>query len=379
MRLRPALPLAAVLATLAVSGHADDKFRYEHAQLTGVATAGGQTQITINRGLEDGVYVGSTGMVYDGAKTKSNEENVPFLQDPQGAAFSFRVSVAGPRESTAVITKGSGDALLRANTHLVLRAVPYREGCGEVAKVDGYGVDKCVVERIRRWDAVIDKAAKDHSVDANLLRGIIASETEGKTNEVSGSGYKGITQSNRAFLNLEAELSIAAGAENVQAKEKSLRAKLKGVGSDYDALSPDERAEALLAAYNAGQVTVVKAFGYAQKGGGKWSDFANYGRALLFTGAYSAKAAAGSCGVKDKPDVVKQAETARLQYECLTEADKDDDNDKGGCKKTDVTFDEARALGAPELMLCAVKFKADRGVPYRARIKAYRKYFAGGK
>lgn len=335
-------------------------YTYLEAKIRRVEGSGATQKLILDVGKNQRVFEGSTGLIYVG-------QSKAFMADGE-EKIRFEVKKVGDAESEAVIFQGDADAKeLAENPRVVLRASKVVEACGPRGTVDGQRIDGCVVERIRKWDAVIERVAKEKDLDANLIRGVIAAESGGDEKEVSPSGYKGLMQSTRNEADLDGEKSIQSGASNLKDKEKALRIRLKGEGIDLDTLSADAKLDAILAAYNAGQVTVHYAIKYAAAAGdkNKWADVAPFTRAALNTGAYNSKAALHYCAAStskaDAPKLVADAEAARrkLVGKELTEAQ--------------------ASAEAPALTVCAARFKATFSPRYRVRINAYRHYFEQAK
>jgi len=357
------LGLSVALTTLstaqpreAAAQAASPTFRYLQARIVRVEGKGDAMRLILDAGRAAGVYEGSTGLVYLG-------QTANFLEDGD-EKIRFEVKKVGDRESEAVVFQGDADDDdFKANVRVVLRARPTAPRCSPNATVDGERIDGCVVDRIKKWDAIIDRVAAEKGVDKNLIRGVIAAESGGDEKEVSPSGYKGLMQSSRNAADLDGKTSIESGAQNIKDKEKALRIRLTGEGIDLDSLSADSKLDAILAAYNAGQVSVHHAVKYAAAGGDKnrWADVGPFTRAVLNTGAYNAKAAFSTCMPStpktDMARLVAEAEAGRraLVGKDLTEAQ--------------------AATKAPALTLCAAKFKATHSPRYRKRINAYRHYF----
>ena len=356
--------LTVALTTLSVYGpheasaqrEAPASFRYLQARIVRVEGKGDAMRLVLDAGRGAGVFEGSTGLVYVG-------QTGAFLED-DGEKIRFEVKKVGDRESEAIVFQGDADADdFKANPRIVLRAQPVAPRCSPNATVDGESIDGCVLDRIKKWDAIIDRVAAEKGVDKNLSRGVIAAESGADEKEVSPSGYKGLMQSSRNAADLDGTTSIESGSQNIKDKEKALRSRLTGEGINLDSLSPDAKLDAILAAYNAGQVTVHQAVKYAAAAGDKnrWADVGPFTRAALNTGAYSSKAALSTC----LPNAPK-AEAAKLVA------------DAEAARRSIVGKDLTEAQAAakvPALTVCAAKFKAIRSPRYRKRINAYRHYF----
>ncbi len=358
------LGLTVALATLSTYGpheaaaqrEAPSSFRYLQARIIRIEGKGDAIRLVLDAGRAAGVFEGSTGLVYVG-------QGAAFLEDGD-EKIRFEVKKVGERESEAIVFQGDADADdFKSNPRVVLRAQPVAPRCSASTTVDGERIDGCVLDRIKKWDAVIDRVAAEKGVDKNLVRGVIAAESGGDEKEVSPSGYKGLMQSSRNASDLDGKTSIESGSQNLKDKEKALRIRLTGEAIDLDSLTPDSKLDAILAAYNAGQVSVHYAVKYAAAAGDKnrWADVGPFTRAVLNTGAYNAKAAFSTClpnaPKADMAKLVAEAEAARRSIvgKDLTEAQ--------------------AAAKVPALTVCAAKFKATHSPRYRKRINAYRHYF----
>lgn len=340
----------------AAQSAAPTTFRYHQARILRVEGKGDAMRLVLDAGRAAGIYEGSTGMVYVG-------QSAAFLED-DGEKIRFEVKKVGDRESEAIVFQGDADADdFKANPRVVLRAQPTAPRCSPNATMDGERIDGCVLDRIKKWDAVIDKVAAEKGVDKNLVRGVIAAESGGDEKEVSPSGYKGLMQSSRDAADLDGKTSIESGSQNIKDKEKHLRIRLAGDKIDLDSLSADAKLDAILAAYNAGHVSVQYAVRYAAAAGDKnrWADVGPFTRAVLNTGAFNSKAAFSSC----LPNAPK-ADMARLVAEA--------EAGRRSIIGKDLTEAQA-ATKVPALTICAARFKATHSPRYRKRINAYRHYF----
>ncbi|OQP44819.1 hypothetical protein A4H97_10685 [Niastella yeongjuensis] len=151
------------------------------------------------------------------------------------------------------------------------------------------GVDPKVVANIRKYDEPINRLSKASGLDPNIVRGIIAAESGGNANAGAGkSGYKGLMQAERTPDQLTPAISLETGIKKYQNFKGYIKKGLDLLHIPFPALSEDAYAQMVLACYNAGHVTVIKAMQYASQAGepGNWLKPEYYQRALLFTGAY---------------------------------------------------------------------------------------------
>jgi hypothetical protein len=127
-------------------------------------------------------------------------------------------------------------------------------------------------------------------------------------------------------------------------------------------------------AYNAGPVTVAKALQYAAEAGRPegWREADYYKRALLFTGAYSTRQAAGTCLPKataaEREARIKEAEAVRKKHKFKTE----------WRKASDPPAWPTVGPTLPAFVQCAIDFKHRNSPRYSAKILAYRDHFRAG-
>lgn len=337
-------------------------FTYEEAEIQAVKSTPDGIVLSLNKGSVDRIFVGSTGLVYQGSSAN-------FLADEADEKVRFEVKTLSPNSAEALILQGDVDLDdLSSNPRVVLRAKRSNVSCSRLDRVDGIAIDSCVVEKVKKWDQVIARIAGAKGVSASLIKGVIAAESGGDEDEVSPTGYKGLMQASKKASDLKGENSIASGAQNLLDKERALRIRLKSSGLNLDTMSPDAKLDAILAAYNAGQVSVHRAIEYAGKDGklDQWAELLYFQRGVMMTGAYSAKTAfrwcLGSAPERDKTKLIAEAESKRRAL-----------IGKG------LTPEQALAAGFPALTICAAKYKARFGLPYRSKITAYRRYFENTK
>jgi hypothetical protein len=119
----------------------------------------------------------------------------------------------------------------------------------------------------------------------------------------------------------------------------------------------------IIASYNAGQVTVLKALEYAYKSGDwrKWLEAGNYQRALVFSRGYHTYPACSKNGTADE---IEEAKRKRIAYS----------NWRGKSKWQ--SFPDPPELSvldgtAPKIMMCWVKTKHKNTLPYITRFLKY--------
>ncbi|MGC1240493.1 MAG: murein L,D-transpeptidase catalytic domain-containing protein [Chryseosolibacter sp.] len=150
-------------------------------------------------------------------------------------------------------------------------------------------VDPGTVERIRKFDAVIERLSRENKFNPNIVRGIIAAESGGNARSGEGrTGYKGLMQADTGTEQFDPATSIRRGIEKFNAFKGYLKAGLSRLKISIDLPEDEAYAQMVLACYNAGHVTVVKAIQYAHQAGNwrHWLQPEFYQRALLFSGGY---------------------------------------------------------------------------------------------
>lgn len=239
-----------------------------------------------------------------------------------------------------------------------------------------------VVGRIDRHDIrnLIERAATAHGMDAHLIRGIIAAESGGNTDAGKGTnGYRGLMQCKQDDDQLNPATSIQCGVKKYKRFERNIKNFFIAHDVDWDRLPVERQIELVMASYNAGPFTLKQAASYAVKGGRsalEWERPEFFQRALLYTGAYSIRVAAKKCGVEKGEDgkrKIAEANGERLRFRNVRFKKH---SPAGEMLDPGPTIEEAHERGAPALMICALKFKAQNNSPYRKKILAYRKHFA---
>lgn len=153
----------------------------------------------------------------------------------------------------------------------------------------GSKTDPKTIERIRKFDDIIERVSREHKFNPDIVRGIIAAESGGNPRSGEGrTGYKGLMQADRGTDQFDPETSIRKGVEKFNQFKGYLKAGLARLKINYTPPDDEAYAQMVLACYNAGHVTVIKAIQYAhQAGNGRnWLQPEYYQRALLFSGGY---------------------------------------------------------------------------------------------
>jgi len=221
-------------------------------------------------------------------------------------------------------------------------------------------VEPRVVALIAQYDSIIDRVAAEHGMDGNIVRGIIAAESGGRSNAGRGRGYKGLMQAGTDASQYDPETSIRTGVGKFVQFRRTISRLLRGVGIDISAVDKDTMVRWVATSYNAGPGTVIRAVKYALAAGnaGNWMQAEHFQKALIFTGAYSIAQAASSClrGQQQQPgnaDLIATAGRERVNL-----------------RGREIPLAQARATISP-LLLCAIEFK-HRNIPrYVERILTY--------
>lgn len=262
-------------------------------------------------------------------------------------------------------------------------------------------VNAKVVARIEAHRDVIDRGAAATGVPANVIRGIIAAESAGneRTGE-GGSGYKGLMQSGREPEHLDPAVSVREGAKKYKEFTQSMRRFFREtLKQDFDALAADTRIRIVMAAYNAGPLTVKRAVRFARNAGDamRWLEPQHYLRALVSTGAYNPVPAVLEWGVRQGllAPADMAADLARLSGEPAEQVHRTYApsgtwnvkrlaaalrphlmKEKSGLKNDgSLTFAQAEGRGATKSLLCAVRFKQVHTDPYLSTVLRYKRFF----
>ena len=145
------------------------------------------------------------------------------------------------------------------------------------------GVSGIVLQRIARYDPIIDRVAAEEGVDPNIIRGIIAAETGGRADAQARSGYKGLMQAGRDERQFHPETSIRTGIQTFKKfRDKSLSPRLRALGINLKTVDRETMVRWVMVSYNAGPGTVLKAVEYARASGnvGAWMRPEHFQRAL---------------------------------------------------------------------------------------------------
>ena len=220
-------------------------------------------------------------------------------------------------------------------------------------------VEPRVVALIAQYDSIIDRVAAEHGMDGNIVRGIIAAESGGRSNAGRGRGYKGLMQAGTDASQYDPERSITTGVRKFVQFRRTISRLLRREGIDISTVDRETMVRWVATSYNAGPGTVIRAVKYALAAGnaGNWMQAEHFQRALIYTGAYSITQAASSClrGQQQQPGTAD-----------LITANRERVNLRG----REIPLAQARATISP-LLLCAIEFK-HRNIPrYVERILTY--------
>jgi uncharacterized protein YcbK (DUF882 family) len=147
-----------------------------------------------------------------------------------------------------------------------------------------------VLKKIKVYDSLIERIGNSKKIDPNIIRAIIAAESGGDPNKKSSANYKGLMQAARDDSQYNPEVSIETGTQKIKNfKERYLTPRLSAFGIDASKIENVVFLKLLLASYNAGHITVLKALQYAneESNWSKWLEPEYYKRALLFSGGYA--------------------------------------------------------------------------------------------
>jgi len=226
------------------------------------------------------------------------------------------------------------------------------------------GVSGIVLQRIARYDPIIDRVAAEEGVDPNIIRGIIAAETGGRADAQARSGYKGLMQAGRDERQFHPETSIRTGIQTFKKfRDKSLSPRLRALGINLKTVDRETMVRWVMVSYNAGPGTVLKAVEYARASGnvGAWMRPEHFQRALLHTGAYDIATVGRSC-LKGR----SATEARTLIQKALQE--------RKGLRFKNISLEQARRVASP-LLLCALEFKHKHLPGYVNRVLNYMRYY----
>jgi Transglycosylase SLT domain len=262
------------------------------------------------------------------------------------------------------------------------------------------GISTQVVSRIDGHREVIERAAAGSGVNANILRGIIAAESGGNANTgAGGSGYKGLMQSDRTEEDLDPAVSTRKGARKFVDFSQSMRRYFHdSLKQDFDALAEETRVRIVMAAYNAGPVTVKRAMATARAAGDvtRWLAPEHYLRALVSTGAYNPVPAVirwclerGELSIDDVASDLARATGKAIDDLRRTYAPSGTWNgntlsaalspylfrEKNAMRNDGGTTWDAAQARASKSLLCAVRFKQANTGGYLDTIIRYKNYY----
>lgn len=176
-----------------------------------------------------------------------------------------------------------------------------------------------IVSRILKYTAPIELYSKMHSINPNVIRGIVAAESGGDyLSGRGGTGYKGLMQAERTTDQLEPAVSIRTGIEKfIKFRDTVLNPWLGKLGISKPFQYDENYLKACLSCYNAGPVTALKAIQYAHSAGdwSQWLSGENYLRALLFSGGYASYSA---CSGNASATEINRAKAERIRYRFKT-------------------------------------------------------------
>ncbi len=180
-------------------------------------------------------------------------------------------------------------------------------------------IEPHTVKRIEGYNDIIQKHSSIYGTDSNIVKGIIAAESDGKANTgQGGTGYKGLMQAETSEEQLNPETSIESGIKKfVFFKDKVLNPWLKTLGISLPLEMDENYLKICLACYNGGPVTALKTIQYANEAGDwlQWLSPENYQRALTFSGGYETY---DSCNKSQTELEIKKAKAERLKYRFKT-------------------------------------------------------------
>lgn len=268
---------------------------------------------------------------------------------------------------------GTGiDAALRAALADALAARSGSRAPTPAPRAASPGLDPATAARIEQYRALAVEIGPRHGIEPALIMGVIAAESAGKPQTVSGSGWRGLMQAGRDAAQHDPRTSITTGAAKLAKFRTWMTSILAKHGLTFDRLPDAEQVRVLALAYNAGQATVGRALGYAAQAGdvSRWLDAEHYRRALLVTGAYSVKAASrclgGATGAA-RDALVREGEAERVARS---------HKGKRGWASAADPGPWAQAVAAlPPVVACAIEFKHANSPRYAAKILAWRDHF----
>ncbi len=180
-------------------------------------------------------------------------------------------------------------------------------------------IDSNVLARLKGFSTDIESVSKQHGLNPNIVRGIIAAESGGNPDSGKGtSGYKGLMQAERTIDQLQPGTSIQTGvAKFILFRDKILNPWLVKLQISIPLAADEIYLKACLSCYNAGPVTAMKAIQYAHAAGNwkNWLSAEYYLRALLFSGGYDKYS---KCNQGLSTTEINAAKTEGLKYKFKT-------------------------------------------------------------
>jgi soluble lytic murein transglycosylase-like protein len=241
----------------------------------------------------------------------------------------------------------------------------------------GVKVKPDVTRRIDEYKEIIDRVSFEEGVDSNVIRGIIAAESGGDKYAGKGkSGYKGLMQAythkKKDLKNhgnqFDPEVSIKSGTRKFKLfRDRYLGPRLTEYGIDIKSLDKATQLRWVLAAYNAGHVTVLKAVEYAAKAGevSAWLKADHYQRALVFSGGY---ALYESCSKGYSKDEIANARNSRRKWSYKGKG-------VGWPNWSDPPVLEQLEAEAPKIMMCWVNTKHSNTPGYLNKAVRYMEHY----
>lgn len=223
--------------------------------------------------------------------------------------------------------------------------------------------NKKFLAKLKPYNHLIEAKARKYNLNPNIIRAIIAAESNGDPNKTSVANYRGLMQAGRSRSHYTPVVSIEAGAKKF-AKFKALVISNFKKRSGVDLSSAPEKTllRLTLASYNAGPVTVIKALEYAHQAGNwrNWLDKEHYQRALIFSGGYHTYK---KCHRGASQQAIREAKNAKWKF--------------AGWRKSSVNWRNFQdpplfaQIQMPAIMRCWVNTKHQNTIPYLKRFEQY--------
>lgn len=229
-------------------------------------------------------------------------------------------------------------------------------------------LDPKVLDRIKLYDSIIVRIGKTNSVNPNIVRSIIAAESGGDRHKKSSANYKGLMQAEKDDRQYDPEISIKTGTEKIKNfRDKYFTPRLSALNIEVSQIDAETFLKLLLASYNAGHVTVLKALQYAKEDGKdwrKWLEPEYYQRALALSGGYHRyeKCSSGASATE-----IEMARKAISQYSFK--------NKKIDWRKYNLPSWNILELRLPAITKCWIKTKRNNTPGYLDKFVRYFRYF----